>query len=129
MKFTGIDLARVRQGVTLAIAELKNQIGTCPDVNAYASELDALDDEVYYFQQLQKRIDLNIKAEKKAEKKAAKTLGYSLTPNQYIGKVCPKHPELKGLRSRPSYRCVKCMSDYQSQRMRLKRTAEKANNV
>lgn len=123
MKFTGTDLERVRQGITLAIAELKNQIGTCPDVNAYASELDALDDEIYWFKQLQKRIDLNIKA----EKKATKTLGHSLTPNQYIGKVCPKHPELKGLRSRPSYRCIKCMSDYQSQRMRLKRAAEKAS--
>lgn len=121
MKFTGTDLERVRRGITLAIAELKNQIGTCPDVNAYASELDALDDEVYYYKQLLKQIDLNIKA----EKKAAKTLGHSLTPNQYIGKVCPKHPELKGLRSRPSYRCVKCMSDYQSQRMRVKRAAEK----
>lgn len=123
MKFTGIDLERVRQGITLALAELKNQIGTCPDVIAYADELDALDDEIYWFKQLQKRIDLSIKA----EKKAAKTLGYSLTPNQYIGKVCPKHPELKGLRSRPSYRCVKCMSEYQSQRMRLKRAAEKAS--
>ena len=57
---------------------------------------------------------------------SAAELGRPLTPNQYFGRVCRKHPQLKGLRCKPSYRCTKCLSDYQTQRMRLKRAAEKA---
>lgn len=36
---------------------------------------------------------------------------FSVSPSRYIGKVCETHPELKGLRRKVSYQCVKCMSE------------------
>lgn len=123
MKFTGINLERVREGITLAIAELRNQIGSCPDVRAYARELEELDQEIEYYEILLVKIDVELEK----EKRDGTELGRPLTPNQYFGKVCPKHPELKGLRGKPSYRCTRCVADYQSKRSKLKRTAEKAN--
>lgn len=121
MKFTGINLERVREGITLALAELRNQIGTCPDVNAYARELQELDQEVEYYEQLLAKIDVNLEK----EKRAIEAGGRPLTPNQYYGKVCPKHPELKGLRGKPSYRCTKCVSEYQSLFNKRKRLDKK----
>jgi len=116
MKFTGIDLERVCKGLAIHLGELKIQAINAPR-SSYQLQLEV--DQVGY---LLTRVERNIELEKEALEKISKPL----TPNQYIGKVCPKHTELKGLRSRPSYRCVKCMSDYQTQRMRLKRAAEKA---
>ena len=41
--------------------------------------------------------------------------------NYYIGKVCPKHPELAGLRLRhPNFQCVQCGRD-QSKAKYIKR--------
>lgn len=117
MKFTGIDLERVLKGLALHLSELKIQAINSPR-SSYALELEV--DQVGY---LLTHVERNIELEKEALEKISKPL----TPNQYIGKVCLKHPELKGLRGRPSYRCVKCMSNYQTQRMRLKRAAEKAS--
>lgn len=31
----------------------------------------------------------------------------------YFGRLCPKHPELKGERWIKSYRCVECLRIYQ----------------
>jgi len=114
MIFTGLNLERIREGITLAIAELRNQIGTCPDIHAYGRELEELDDEVEYYEQLLARIDRGLEK----EKRAVGITGAPLSPNQYIGRVCDKHPELNGLRARPSYRCVACYQSYQREAAR-----------
>lgn len=35
----------------------------------------------------------------------------SVSPTRYIGAICPKHPELKGLRRKSHYACVGCTAD------------------
>lgn len=57
MIFTGKNLERVREGLTLAIQELKNEIATCPDVYTYADDITAAEDEITQYQKLIDRID------------------------------------------------------------------------
>jgi len=121
MIFTGLNLERIREGITLAIAELRNQIATCPDIHAYGRELEELDDEVECYEQLLTRIDRGLEK----EKRASGITWVTLCPNQYIGKVCDKHPELNGLRARPSYRYVECYKAYQREAARKRYQANK----
>lgn len=45
MKITGKNLELVAQGLQLGVDELQNQIAMCPDVNMFAAELDAIEQE------------------------------------------------------------------------------------
>lgn len=121
MKFTGINLERVREGISLALTELKTQIGMCDNVTVYSRELAELHNEVGHYKQLLNEIDRALEAEKRGSEIAGK----ALTPNQYLGKICPAHPELEGLRAKPSYRCVKCVATYASNFRKRQRAAEK----
>lgn len=55
--FSGASLAAVKYGLELACAELHNQIATCPDIVAYAEDIEAAESEQAYFQRLITRID------------------------------------------------------------------------
>lgn len=56
MIFTGKNLDMVKRGIELAIAELHNQIATCPDVFYYAEQLDELEAEKEKFERLLARV-------------------------------------------------------------------------
>lgn len=57
MNFTGKSLTRVREALNLAVAELKNQNGLCPDVVQYAEDIKAREDEIEQLEKLAARID------------------------------------------------------------------------
>jgi hypothetical protein len=59
--FTGRNLQMVRYGMQLAIDELHNQIGTCPDVFTYAEEIEEIEAQKRRFERLLARIDRRIK--------------------------------------------------------------------
>ena len=63
MKFTGHNLEMVKQSIELALAEIHNQIATCPDVNRYAQELEDLEAEKARFQRLLDRVTHNLTKE------------------------------------------------------------------
>jgi hypothetical protein len=63
MRLTGKNLALARRGVDLALDELHYQVATCPDVCAWATELDALEDEVLAFKSLARLMDKAIERE------------------------------------------------------------------
>lgn len=65
MNFSGRNLAMVRNGIELAIAELHNQIATCPDVFAYADDLAAIEKEKAKLDLLLIRIDKRIAKEQR----------------------------------------------------------------
>lgn len=56
MQFTGRNLEMVYEGLGLAIAELHNQIATCPDVNHYAEAIDEIGEEAGQFEKLRARV-------------------------------------------------------------------------
>lgn len=57
MQFTGHNLALVREGLSLALMELHNEIATCPDVIKYAEDLDDIRAKQIKVQKLIDRID------------------------------------------------------------------------
>lgn len=63
MNFTKSNLAMVQRGIVLAIAELHNQIATCPDVIAYEADLGELEQEKASFERLLMRVDRAIAKE------------------------------------------------------------------
>lgn len=63
MKFTGRNLQRVQYAVTLAIAEVHNEIATCPDVKVYAEDIAALQESKAEFERLLVSIDEAIEKE------------------------------------------------------------------
>lgn len=64
MTLSGINLKRIRDAIDLAMAELHNQIATCPDVVLYATDIDELEAEKAQLQKLAKRMDIAIAKEK-----------------------------------------------------------------
>jgi hypothetical protein len=60
MKFTGSNLHLIRTAVSLALDELHNQIGTCPDVVEYEGEIALLELDLATFRKLLARIDTGI---------------------------------------------------------------------
>lgn len=65
MIFTGKNLKMVHEGLGLAIAELHNQIATCPDVNYYDEVLDEITDEMVQFEKLRARVARSLAKETK----------------------------------------------------------------
>lgn len=63
MIFTGKNLVLVRDAVLGAQAEIRMQIGSCPDVIEYEEQLQELDAELLQFDRLLKRIDKAIERE------------------------------------------------------------------
>jgi hypothetical protein len=63
MQFTGKNLLMVRDGISLAIDEIRNQIATCPDVFEYAEDIEELEDEQEKYRKLLARIDRAIAKE------------------------------------------------------------------
>lgn len=59
MQFTGRNLALVRQALDLAVADVHNEIATCPDIDddEYAEHLAALTTQHAEIQRLIDRID------------------------------------------------------------------------
>lgn len=57
MRFTGKNLTLVCDGLCLAVAELHNQIATCPNAIEYAEDLDELEADIVKFQKLIARIE------------------------------------------------------------------------
>lgn len=57
MKFTGKNLELVRSSLDLALMEIHNQIATCPDVRAYAEDIQELEKERAAIRRLIDRID------------------------------------------------------------------------
>ena len=66
MQFTKANLILVRDAVKLSIAELHNQIATCPDVYEYAEDIEAIEAEKAKNEKLLAMI------EKAVEKEASK---------------------------------------------------------
>ncbi|MCR5894485.1 MULTISPECIES: hypothetical protein [Burkholderia] len=63
MNFTGKNLQLVRDAIDGAISDIQSQIGSCPDVNEYATELDDLEDQKAEFERLRNRVDAAIARE------------------------------------------------------------------
>lgn len=59
----------IRSGIDLAIAEIHNQIATCPDVELYGSDLDELEIEREQYRKLAQRIDAKLSVETTKEPK------------------------------------------------------------
>jgi hypothetical protein len=57
MIFSGKSLILVRKALDLAIAELHNQIATCPDVIEYEDDILEIEAEQKKYQKLIDRID------------------------------------------------------------------------
>lgn len=60
MIFTGKNLHKVRRGIVLALGEIHNEIATCPDVTAYADDIEALEYEHEQFTAMLARIDTEL---------------------------------------------------------------------
>lgn len=56
MRFTGRNLMLVYEALDLALSEVHNQIATCPDVDRYADDLDALEDQQEALYRLRARV-------------------------------------------------------------------------
>ena len=56
MNFTGKNLVLVRDGLRYALAEIHNQIATCPNVDQYADEIEELEAEHEKIKKLLARI-------------------------------------------------------------------------
>lgn len=63
MQLTGRNLQLARDGVSLGIDELHNQVATCPDVNLYEAHLDEIEAEIEEMQRLLARMDRAIAKE------------------------------------------------------------------
>ena len=63
MQFTGKNLRLVREGISLALAELHNQLATCPDVNLYERDLDDIEYQQADYEKLLAKIDLAVAKE------------------------------------------------------------------
>lgn len=63
MQLTGRNLQLARDGVSLGIDELHNQIATCPDVVMYEAHLDEIEQEMEEMQRLLARMDRAIAKE------------------------------------------------------------------
>ena len=63
MKITGKNLVFVRGAIDLAIAEVHNQIATCPDVFEYEEDLDELNKDKERLEKFVARIDKAIAKE------------------------------------------------------------------
>jgi hypothetical protein len=57
MRFTGKNLELVREGLELALAELHNQIATCPDVIEYGEDIEQLQAKEKVYQALLAKVD------------------------------------------------------------------------
>ena len=66
MKITGKNLELVAQGLQLGVDELHNQIAMCPDVNMFAAELDAIEEQKTVLSKLLDRVLEAIEAEQKS---------------------------------------------------------------
>jgi len=63
MQLTGRNLQLARDGVSLGIDELHNQVATCPDVDYYAAHLDEIEAEMEQMKRLLARMDRAIAKE------------------------------------------------------------------
>ena len=63
MNFSGKNLQLVRDALDLAIAELHNQIATCPDVREFADDIAAVEREKMRIGSLRARVDAAIARE------------------------------------------------------------------
>jgi hypothetical protein len=63
MQFTGENLVLVWRGVDYALAEIHNQIATCPDVFEYAEHIADLEAEQERFRGLKERIERALERE------------------------------------------------------------------
>ena len=63
MIFTGKNLQLVRDSLDLAIAELHNQIATCPDVREFADDIAEYEREKMRIGALRERVDRAITRE------------------------------------------------------------------
>lgn len=63
MIFTGPNLLMVRTGIALALAELHNQIATCPNVFEFADAIDELEQQKRDYENLLDRIDVALAKE------------------------------------------------------------------
>ena len=63
MQLTGRNLQLARDGVSLGIDELHNQIATCPDVIMYEAHLDEIEQEMAELERLLARMDRAIAKE------------------------------------------------------------------
>lgn len=63
MNFTGKNLQRIRDALDLAIAELHNQIATCPDVDEFADDIAGIEHEKMHIVHLRARVDAAIARE------------------------------------------------------------------
>jgi hypothetical protein len=63
--FTGKkSLEMLRRALELAISDLHTQMGSCPDVNEYAEDLEDLEAEREYFNEVIARINRKLEAVK-----------------------------------------------------------------
>ena len=60
MNFTGKNLLLVRTSIDLAIAELRIQIATCPDVFRFKGDLIEIEEEIKQLNLLAIRIDKHL---------------------------------------------------------------------
>lgn len=63
MQITGENLVLVRQGLVDALAEVHNQIATCPDVTFYESSIDELYVYRIHYERLLARVEASLKKE------------------------------------------------------------------
>lgn len=57
MTFAGNSLIFLRDALDLAIAELRNQIATCPNVIRYSDDIDACEEDISHIERIITRID------------------------------------------------------------------------
>ena len=60
MTFSGNNLLQVRDALMLALGELHNQIATCPDVDFYEDDIEALEAEQLRIKKLVTRINVRL---------------------------------------------------------------------
>ena len=63
MQLTGRNLQLARDGVSLGIFWLRNEIATCPDVNLYEEDLDEIEQQIAEHERLLARMDRAIAKE------------------------------------------------------------------
>lgn len=63
MQITGRNLELVRDALELADAELHNQIAHCPDVDEFAEQIEALEDDREELKRLLGRVERAIEKE------------------------------------------------------------------
>lgn len=65
MQLTGRNLQLARDGVSLGIFWLRNEIATCPVVNLYEDDLDKIEAQIAEHEKLLARMDRAIAKENK----------------------------------------------------------------